>query len=40
MSEGKLNQDYDENMSFKLNVSQLRRKKLLDSIMSRDKQKK
>lgn len=34
MSTGKLGEDYDNDLSFRLNVSQFRRKKILDSIMS------
>lgn len=34
MSTGKLGEDYDNDLSFRLNVSQFRRRKLLDSIMS------
>ena len=40
MSAGKLGEDYDTDLSFKMNVSQFRRKKLLDSIMSKDQDKK
>ena len=40
MSTGKLGEDYDKDLSFKMNVSQFRRKKLLDSIMSKDQDKK
>ena len=39
LTEGKLD-DYDPSMNFRLNVSQYRRKRLLESIMSGDKQKK
>ena len=38
MSTGKLGDEYDKDMSFKLNVSQFRRKKLLESMMSENKQ--
>jgi hypothetical protein len=40
MSTGKLGEEFDQHMSFRLNVSQFRRRKLLESIMSenRDKQ--
>lgn len=34
MSNGQLGDDFDQDLSFKLNVSQFRRKKLLESIMS------
>ncbi len=34
MSTGKLGEDYDNDLSFRLNVSQFRTRKLLDSIMS------
>ena len=37
MSTGKLGEDFDKELSFKLNVSQFRRKKLLESMMSESK---
>ena len=40
MSNGKLSDEMDENIPFKLNVSQFRRKKILDAIMSEEKDKK
>lgn len=40
MSTGKLGEDFDKELSFKLNVSQFRRKKLLESMMSENKEKK
>jgi hypothetical protein len=40
LSKGNLGEEYDKNMSFKLNVSQFRRRKILESIMSNAKDKK
>ena len=40
MSTGQLGEQFDKDMSFKLNVSQFRRKKLLESMMSENKEKK
>ena len=40
MSTGQLGEEFDKDMSFKLNVSQFRRKKLLESMMSESKEKK
>jgi hypothetical protein len=37
LSKGSLGDEYDKNMSFKLNVSQFRRRKILESIMSSSK---
>ena len=34
--DGKLYEEMDQNLSFRLNVSQFRRQKILDSIMSKD----
>lgn len=39
MSTGQLGEDFDKDMSFKLNVSKFRRKKLLESMMSGEKEK-
>lgn len=40
MSTGQLGEDFDSDLSFRLNVSQFRRRKLLDSIMSENQDKK
>ena len=40
MSTGQLGEDFDQDLSFRLNVSQFRRRKLLDSIMSDNQDKK
>lgn len=40
MVSGQLGEDYDQDLSFRMNVSQFRRKKLLDSIMNNDLNKK
>ena len=40
MVSGQLGEDYDQDLSFRMNVSQFRRKKLLDSIMNNDLDKK
>jgi hypothetical protein len=39
MSNGKLGDEMDENIPFRLNVSGFRRKKILDAIMSDEKDK-
>ena len=40
MVSGQLGEDYDQDLSFRMNVSQFRRRKLLDSIMNDDQDKK
>lgn len=40
MSSGNLGDDMDKNLPFRLNVSQYRRRKILDCIMTQDKEKK
>lgn len=40
MSSGQLGEEFDKDMSFKLNVSQFRRRKLLESMMADTKEKK
>ncbi len=39
LSSGKLGDEYDKDISFKLNVSQFRRRKILESLMGENKQK-
>ena len=40
MSTGQLGEEFDKDMSFKLNVSQFRRRKLLEAMMADEKDKK
>ena len=40
MSTGQLGEEFDKDMSFKLNVSQFRRRKLLEAMMADEKEKK
>ncbi len=40
MISGELGKEFDKNLTFKMNVSQFRRKQLLQAMMSENKQKK